>query len=88
MTGYLRKWFSYHKILTDLISVSGEITCVGYHFCHLLKCHTLLFSHQVQDMIKMLGTEKHSDTDSLTDSGKGPSEHGEDGMKRKKYQVL
>ncbi len=43
----------------------------------------LLSSHQVQDMIKMLGTEKHSDTDSLTDSGKGPSEHGEDGIKRK-----
>ena len=28
-------------------------------------------------MIKMLATEKHGDADSLTDSGKGPSEPGE-----------
>ena len=32
---------------------------------------------QVQDMIKMLATEKYGDADSLTDSGKGPSEPGE-----------
>ena len=36
-------------------------------------------------MIKMLGTEKQGDADSLTDSGKGPSEPGEnqDPHKRK-----
>ena len=28
-------------------------------------------------MIKMLATEKQGDADSLTDSGKGPSEPGE-----------